>query len=66
MFDAGGLSCVLTFVRDYGSVIHKDTLYSAMTVVTRLCGRMEPNDPMLDNCVESFSSLLRHSDKSVS
>ena len=35
VFDAGGLSCVLSFIRDSGHRIHKDTLHSAMAVVSR-------------------------------
>ena len=35
MFEAGGLACVLSFIRDNASIIHKDTLHSAMSVVSR-------------------------------
>ena len=35
VFDAGGLFCVLNFIRDSGTHIHKDTLHSAMAVVSR-------------------------------
>ena len=35
VFEAGGLSCVLAFIRDSGQLIHKDTLHSAMAVVSR-------------------------------
>ncbi|KAK7477746.1 hypothetical protein BaRGS_00031034 [Batillaria attramentaria] len=65
VFDAGGLNCVLTFIREHGSQVHKDTLHSAMTVVSRLCGKMEPQDPSLENCVESLSTLLQHDDQYV-
>ena len=60
MFEAGGLTCVLSLIRDNGSKVHKDTLHSAMAVVSRLCGKMEPQDPNLDACVASLSVLLRH------
>ena len=40
VFEAGGLTCVLGFIRDNGSLIHKDTLHSAMSVVSRLCTKM--------------------------
>ena len=66
VFDAGGLNCVLTFIREHGSQVHRDTLHSSMTVVSRLCGKMEPQDPSLENCVESLSTLLQHDDQFVS
>ena len=66
VFEAGGLQCSLTFIREFGSSVHKDTLHSAMNVVTRLCGRMEPQDTNLEACVKSLSTLLRHEDPYVS
>ncbi|GFY76743.1 e3 ubiquitin-protein ligase HECTD1 [Trichonephila inaurata madagascariensis] len=66
VFDASGLSCVLTFIRDIGNLVHKDTLHSAMAVVSRLCGKMEPHDASLPNCVEALSVLLKHDDTHVS
>ncbi|XP_014675759.1 PREDICTED: E3 ubiquitin-protein ligase HECTD1-like, partial [Priapulus caudatus] len=65
VFEAGGLNCVLTFIRDSGNMVHKDTLHSAMAVVSRLCGKMEPHDATLENCVESLSTLLKHEDQHV-
>ncbi|XP_066988994.1 E3 ubiquitin-protein ligase HECTD1 isoform X6 [Macrobrachium rosenbergii] len=65
VFEAGGLNCVLTFIRDNGNLVHKDTLHSAMHLVSRLCGKMEPADPGLAPCVESLSTLLRHEDQHV-
>ncbi|XP_070578126.1 E3 ubiquitin-protein ligase HECTD1-like isoform X5 [Ptychodera flava] len=65
VFEAGGLNCVLMFIRDNGNLIHKDTLHSAMAVVSRLCGKMEPSDASLETCVESLSQLLRHEDQHV-
>ena len=66
VFEAGGLQCSLTFIREFGSAVHKDTLHSAMNVVTRLCGRMEPQDTNLETCVKSLSTLLKHEDPYVS
>lgn len=66
MFEAGGLNCVLSFIRDSGHLVHKDTLHSAMAVVSRLCSKMEPQDSSLETCVESLSSLLKHEDHQVS
>lgn len=66
VFEAGGLQCSLTFIREFGSSVHKDTLHSAMNVVSRLCGRMEPQDTNLEACVKSLSTLLRHEDPYVS
>lgn len=65
MFEAGGLNCVLSFIRDSGHLVHKDTLHSAMAVVSRLCSKMEPQDSSLETCVESLSSLLKHEDHQV-
>ncbi|XP_043220195.1 E3 ubiquitin-protein ligase HECTD1-like [Amphibalanus amphitrite] len=65
VFEAGGLSCVLSFVRDNGHLIHKDTLHSAMAVVSRLCTKMEPQDGALPCCVDSLSTLLKHDDQHV-
>uniref|UniRef100_A0A7N6AS49 E3 ubiquitin-protein ligase n=1 Tax=Anabas testudineus TaxID=64144 RepID=A0A7N6AS49_ANATE len=66
VFEAGGLNCVLSFIRDSGHLVHKDTLHSAMAVVSRLCSKMEPQDSSLETCVESLSSLLKHDDHQVS
>lgn len=66
VFEAGGLNCVLTFIREHGMQIHKDTLHSSMSVVSRLCGKMEPQDASLEACVESLSTLLKHEDSYVS
>lgn len=65
VFEAGGLNCVLSFIRDSGHLVHKDTLHSAMSVVSRLCSKMEPQDSSLETCVESLSSLLKHEDHQV-
>lgn len=65
VFDAGGLHCILSFIKDNGSRVHKDTLHSAMTVVTRLCSKLEPADAQLTSCVRSLSTLLRHEDNYV-
>jgi len=77
VYEAGGLNCVLTFIKEHGSVtqsagsvqglkVYTDTLHSAMTVVSRLCGKMEPQDSSLPSCIESLSSLLKHDDPFVS
>ena len=66
IYEAGGLTCILTFIRQYGSQIHKDTLHSAMSVVARLCTKMEPTDQSLEDCVDSLSMLLKHEDNYVS
>ncbi|XP_071056058.1 E3 ubiquitin-protein ligase Ufd4 isoform X3 [Onthophagus taurus] len=65
VFEAGGLSCVLPFIRDNGNRVHKDTLHSAMAVVSRLCTKMEPGDVNLPTCVQALSTLLRHEDQHV-
>lgn len=57
---------MLLFISDVGSCVHKDTLHSAMTVVSRLCTKMEPNEASLPTCVESLSTMLKHDDTHVS
>lgn len=57
---------MLSFIRDNGTLVHKDTLHSSMSVVSRLCGKMEPLDASLPSCVDSLSTLLRHEDSHVS
>lgn len=66
MFEAGGLQCAMTFIKEFGNTVHKDTLHSSMNVVSRLCGKMEPQDPNLETCVKSLSTLLKHEDQYVS
>lgn len=65
VFEGGGLNCVLSFIRDNGSQIHKDTLHSAMAVVSRLCTKVEPQGANVQTCVESLSTLLQHEDPLV-
>jgi len=65
VFEAGGLACVLTFINEHGRKVHKDTLHSSMSVVSRLCGKMEPQDTSLQSCVVSLSALLKHDDQFV-
>ena len=65
VFESGGLVATLLFVRDNGMSIHRDTLHSAMNVVSRQCGRVEPTDKKMAVYVESLSTLLRHDDGQV-
>jgi E3 ubiquitin-protein ligase HECTD1 len=65
VFEAGGLNCVLGFIRDHGWRVHKDTLHSAMAVVSRLCTKMEPHEATLPACVSALSDLLKHEDTHV-
>lgn len=62
VFEGGGLYCVLTFIRDCGSQVHKDTLHSSMAVVSRLCTKVEPQSAGIQTCVEQLSTLLQHDD----
>ncbi|CAH0559918.1 unnamed protein product [Brassicogethes aeneus] len=65
VFEAGGLSAILPFIRDNGQKVHKDTLHSSMAVVSRLCTKMEPADVQLPTCVQALSTLLQHEDSHV-
>lgn len=65
VFESGGLNSVLTFIHDCGSLVHKDTLHSAMSSVSRLCTKVEPQSASIQVCVESLSKLLQHEDSLV-
>lgn len=65
VFESGGLNCVLSYIRENGSQIHKDTLHSAMIVVSRLCSKVEPQSSNIQECIESLSRLLQHEDVHV-
>ena len=47
-------------------IVFQDTLHSAMSVVTKLCGRIEVNCEYMSDCVRSLSSLLHFDDPYVS
>ncbi|XP_050346752.1 E3 ubiquitin-protein ligase HECTD1 isoform X1 [Nymphalis io] len=65
VWEGGGLPSVLHFITHYGTSVHKDTLHSAMAVVSRVCGKMEPGDARVGDAVSSLSTLLRHNDARV-
>lgn len=65
VFEGGGLNSVLSFIRDCGSQVHKDTLHSSMSVVSRLCTKVEPQSTTINEYVESLSTLLQHDDPMV-
>lgn len=66
VFRAGGLSAALLFIGEVGSSVYKDALYSAMTIVSKLCNHVEPNEPSLPACIESLSKMLKHDDTHIS
>ncbi len=51
---------------NHSAALHKDTMRSCMSVVTRLISRMEPKDSTLDSCVASLSILLQREDPQIS
>jgi len=65
LFEAGALAVVLTFMTDHGEKLHKDIMQSCMSIVTRLCGRLEPGNASLDTCITALSKLLEHDDLMV-
>ena len=66
VFEAGGLPVILSFIRYSGNRIHKDTLHSAMSVVSRLCSKVEPPDEeTLPECVDCLSKILSADEDSV-
>ncbi|TKR70253.1 hypothetical protein L596_022299 [Steinernema carpocapsae] len=66
VYDAGGLQSMLSLIRLHGNEVHKDTLHSAMSVVTRLCSKMEPLDSSMPQCSVDLGFLLEHEDGKVS
>uniref|UniRef100_UPI00358EFCC3 LOW QUALITY PROTEIN: E3 ubiquitin-protein ligase HECTD1-like n=1 Tax=Myxine glutinosa TaxID=7769 RepID=UPI00358EFCC3 len=62
----GDFSWVLPIILNSGYLGHKYTLHSAMFVVSRLCGKMEPHDSRIESCVEALSILFKHEDHQVS
>ncbi|XP_065182623.1 E3 ubiquitin-protein ligase HECTD1-like [Sycon ciliatum] len=65
VYEAGGLMCVLTFISAHGNVLHRDTLHSCMSVVVRLCSRLDPADSTVPTVVQALSDLLQHADQQV-
>ena len=51
---------------EHNRLLHKDTMRSCMSVITRLVPRMEPKDPSMDSCVSSLSILLTNEDPQIS
>ena len=66
VYEAGGFFQMLSLVKDHANVIHKDTLRSAMTVVTRLCSKIEPDDAVKSDYSVTLGQLLKHTDLRVS
>ncbi|CAF0944585.1 unnamed protein product [Adineta steineri] len=67
IYEQDGLRCVLDFINNWYSVIHKDSLQSALNVVVKLIGKIDPqNSPTLDQTIKSLSNLLLHDDTFVS
>ncbi|CAF0845992.1 unnamed protein product [Adineta ricciae] len=66
IYEQDGLRCVLDFINTCYSVVHKDSLQSALNVVVKLIGKIDPqNSPTLDQTIESLSNLLLHDDTFV-
>ncbi|GMR47420.1 hypothetical protein PMAYCL1PPCAC_17615 [Pristionchus mayeri] len=65
VFHAGGLNAMLNLVTKHSANIHKDTQHSAMSVVTRLCGKMEPTDAAIPTHTQALGELLGHDDAKV-
>ena len=66
IYDQDGLRCVLDFINTCYAVVHKDSLQSALNVVVKLIGKIDPqNSPTLDQTTQSLSNLLLHDDAFV-
>jgi E3 ubiquitin-protein ligase HECTD1 len=67
IYEQNGLHCVLDFINNWHSVIHKDSLQSALNVVVKLISKIDPqNASTFDQTIESLSNLLLHNDTVVS
>jgi E3 ubiquitin-protein ligase HECTD1 len=67
IYEQDGLRSVLNFINHCYASIHKDSLQSALNVVVKLIGKLDPqNAPTLDQTIESLSNLLLHEDTFVS
>lgn len=66
VYEAGGFLRLLILVRDYINIIHNDTLRSAMTVITRLCTKLDPSEALQSNYSVTLAKLLTHPDLKVS
>ncbi|KAI3415824.1 Mib_herc2 protein [Globodera pallida] len=62
--DAGGLQAMLHLIKHHDH-LHKDTMHSAMAVVTKLCSKIEPSDVNLAECSKNLGDLLEHDDERV-
>jgi len=66
IYEQDGLRYVLDFINNCYSVIHKDSLQSALNVVVKLIGKIDPqNSSTLDQTIESLSNLLLHDEPFV-
>ncbi|CAF3371074.1 unnamed protein product [Rotaria sp. Silwood1] len=66
IYEQDGLRYVIEFINNCYSVIHKDSLQSALNVVIKLIGKIDPqNSSTLDQTIESLSNLLLHDDPFV-
>uniref|UniRef100_A0A7E4W8K1 E3 ubiquitin-protein ligase n=1 Tax=Panagrellus redivivus TaxID=6233 RepID=A0A7E4W8K1_PANRE len=64
--EAGGFPSVLTLVRDFHGQMHRDTLRSALSVITRLCSKIEPDTDKVAEYSDTLGNLLTHEDLKVS
>eukprot|EP00041_Stephanoeca_diplocostata_P036623 m.1344514 g.1344514 ORF g.1344514 m.1344514 type:complete len:2563 (-) comp24902_c1_seq2:195-7883(-) len=67
IFQAGAMQASFAFIRNGGDrpPVYRDALLSAMNVISRCCGRLEPADAELPGCVEELARLLSSEDTSV-
>ena len=66
IYEASGLPCMLTFVRSNAALVHKDTLHSAMSVITRLCARVDAaNAEQMPDVGAQLADLLDNEDAKV-
>ena len=67
IYERDGLRYVIDFINRCYVAIHKDSLQSALNVVVKLIGKLDPqNSPTLDQTIESLSNLLLHGDTFIS
>ncbi|OAF69058.1 hypothetical protein A3Q56_03204 [Intoshia linei] len=58
ILDSGALNYIITLISEYEQHLHKDTVQSAMSTITKLCQKLSPDEDKLAFIVSSLSSLL--------
>lgn len=64
VFAVGGFDKILAFIKNFGEVVHRDILHSAISAISSSCRSMDPVD-FETVCLEDLSALLLHQNERV-